>query len=313
LPLDPNEQRVWDYLSSGSASLPDKSSPKWGYCNPSNVARGLVKKGRVRDLGAGNFEPDPRWADTASQPDWIWLPNTIIDGAAGETAPVELLRQTQNLAALRLFVDLYHAHNLANDGGVHWRCIREQYVRHKVGERGAFIIWGFEVAQDAVFTDALFVKPFLTGKYESFDSGDGPRQRDTGIELFWAAKTVIERLGLFEFVGHVVEADTAEGEPIHPYAIRNGEEIERKLALAAQSAAEAMLTEAERNWARDRGLLLVPVQRHLLAVQMIGIARLRYRPRTKATAAWFAERQGLTEWVSRYEAMAAPRRMQYQG
>jgi hypothetical protein len=313
LPLQADEQRVWEYLSSGNTCLPDKSSSKWGYCNPSNVARELVKKGRVRDLGGGNFEPDARWADTASQPDRIWLPNTIIDGAAGETAPVELLRQTQNLAALRLFVDLYHAHNLANDGGVHWRCIREQYVRHQVGEHGAFIIWGFEVAQDAVFPNALFVEPFLTRRYESFGGEDGPKQRDTGIELFWAAKNVIERLGLFEFVGHVVEADTAEGELIHPYALNTGEEIERKLAVAAQRAAEAMLTEEERIWARDRGLLLVPVQRHLSAVQMIGIARLRYRPRTKATAAWFAERQGLPGWVSRYEAMAAPLRMQHQG
>jgi hypothetical protein len=311
-PLDPNERQVWEYLSSGNICLPDKSSPKWGYCNPSSVAKGLVKKGRVRDLGGGNFEPDARWAETASQSDWIWLPNTIIDGAAAETAPVELLRQSQNVAALRLFVDLYHAHNLASDGGIHWQGIRQEYVRNKVREHGAFIIWGFQVGNDNVFLDAPFVKPCLTGKYERVEGENGPRQRDSGVPVFWAAESLLKELGLFEFVGHVVEADTAEGEPIHPYAVGNGEEIERKLALAAQRAAEAMLTEEERNWARDRGLLLVPVQRHLSAVQMIGVARLRYRPRTKATAAWFAERQGLSGWVSRYEAMAAPRRMQHQ-
>jgi hypothetical protein len=132
MPLDANEKLVLEYLSSGNKCLPDKSSPKWVYFNPSNVARGLVKKGWVRDLGGGNFELDTRDADIASQPDWIWLPNTIIDAAADEIAPVELLRQSQNVAALRLFVDLYQAHNLASDGGIHWRCIREQYGRQRV-------------------------------------------------------------------------------------------------------------------------------------------------------------------------------------
>jgi hypothetical protein len=174
-------------------------------------------------------------------------------------------------------------------------------------------IWGFRVGLDNVFLDAPFVKPHLTGKNESVEGEDGPRKRDTGVPVFWAAESLLKDLGLLEFVGHVVESDTAEGEPIHPYAIGNGEEIERRLANAAKKAAESMLTEEERDWARNHGLVLVPVLRHLSAVQMIGIARLRYRPRTKATAAWFAERQGLSGWVSRYEAMAAPRHMQHQG
>jgi hypothetical protein len=134
-----------------------------------------------------------------------------------------------------------------------------------------------------------------------------------GGPAFWAAWQIIKDLGLIELIGHVIEADTAEGEPIHPYALGSGEEIERRLAEAAQKAAESMLTNEERSRARDQGLVLVPVQRHLSAVQMVGIARLRYRPRTKATAAWFAERQDLAGWVSRYEAMAAPSHMQHQG
>jgi hypothetical protein len=55
---------------------------------------------------------------TPSPPEWIFLPNTFVTGAADETQPLELLRQTQDPMALRLAVDLYYAQNLAEDGGV---------------------------------------------------------------------------------------------------------------------------------------------------------------------------------------------------
>ena len=60
-----------------------------------------------------------------TDPDWIWLPNPIVDGVAGETTPLELLRQSGNLIALRLFIDLYHAQSLADFGGVDWRQVRQ--------------------------------------------------------------------------------------------------------------------------------------------------------------------------------------------
>lgn len=51
-------------------------------------------------------------------PDPIFLPNALMTGAAGETPPVELVRQTQDPMTLRLLVDLYHAQNLREDGGL---------------------------------------------------------------------------------------------------------------------------------------------------------------------------------------------------
>jgi hypothetical protein len=83
--------------------------------------------------------------------------------------------------------------------------------------------------------------------------GSGSGKRDKGWPAFWAAWQIIKDLGLIELIGHVIEADTAEGEPIHPYALGSGEEIERRLAEAAQKAAESMLTHDERSWRETRG------------------------------------------------------------
>jgi hypothetical protein len=42
---------------------------------------------------------------------WVWLPNTIVTSAANEIPPIERIRQSQNVAALRLFIDLYAEHS----------------------------------------------------------------------------------------------------------------------------------------------------------------------------------------------------------
>lgn len=46
------------------------------------------------------------------KPDFIWLPNEFVTGAENENPPLELLRQTQDVMALRLAIELYHAQNL---------------------------------------------------------------------------------------------------------------------------------------------------------------------------------------------------------
>lgn len=118
--LDPIEQRVFDQIAAGQNWLSDKGGKEWGYRNPRTVASGLVRKGRALDLGQNRYAAIHYDPETASKPDWIWLPNSLIDGAGANVAPpVELVRQTLNGAALRLLIDLYHAHELASDGGIH--------------------------------------------------------------------------------------------------------------------------------------------------------------------------------------------------
>jgi len=158
----------------------------------------------------------------------------------------------------------------------------------------------------------------MTGQMEAIAGTD--QQRDRGVPIFWNAWDQLKRLGLVELVGHLIEADNDTADIIHPYATGNGEAAERRLALAAQRAGEAMLTQRQRDWVETQGLHLAPVRSHIAEVQMVGIARLRYRPRTSATAEWFARMAEWDKWAVRYDEMAAEARgdavsprMQHQG
>ena len=77
------------------------------------------------------------------KPQWIWLPNELVTGAAEETPPLELLRQSQDVMALRLAVELYRAQNLREDGGISRQLTRREYERFEVGRQAQFIVWGF--------------------------------------------------------------------------------------------------------------------------------------------------------------------------
>jgi hypothetical protein len=108
-----------------------------------------------------------------------------------------------------------------------------------------------------------------------------------------------------EQVGMLLDGDDDESEIIHPYAIRGGEPAERELALAAQKAAMAMVTEGQLNWAERNGYWhLVPVRKHIANATLAELFRLKYRPHTSATAAWFALMQQTTsEYLGHYRVM----------
>jgi hypothetical protein len=61
------------------------------------------------------------------------------------------------------------------------------------------------------------------------------------------------------------------------------------VGIAAANLAFLMLGEGQVQRAVDQGLeAFCPVKRHVADVQAIGIYRLRHRPHTEATKAWFA-------------------------
>lgn len=77
------------------------------------------------------FSADPPTLEAGG--DFIWLPNTLVTGTAnGEASPVKRLRQSRNLDALRLLVDLYHAQYLADDGGISRKVMERTYHRKRI-------------------------------------------------------------------------------------------------------------------------------------------------------------------------------------
>jgi hypothetical protein len=246
-------------------------------------ARGVIRECNGRRRGQF-FELNTSAIAKLTEPLTIWLPNTLIDGAAGEVPPIELIRQTRNLTALRLLVELYASQFLPNFGGVPRELLKVVFERAKIGEQGPFVVWGFQSKQMFAYPD-LF-RPFLTGRFTKLDDGT---QHDEGMDAFWPAVNTLTDLGLVERVGMLLDGDDNEAEIIHPYAMRGGEPAEYELARAAHCAALAMVTDGQQDWAEQHGCeWLIPVRRHIANATLIEVCRLKYRPHTAATAAWYA-------------------------
>ncbi|ACB96740.1 hypothetical protein [Beijerinckia indica] len=301
------------YLVMARGTLRDQRTTSWSTHaieERTNIARHRAKAAIQALIDASLVRQDkggskPRYFLTGDEdnPDWIWLPNSLIDGASGETPPIELVRQTQNPAAIRLFIELYHAQSLQLDCGIHWRKLRKEYTRTKVAEYGPLVIWGFKPGTLSVWPEPL-AKPHLKGKVETVEVNGEKVNRDPGWQVFWDALKVLEQIGLVRFVGHLIDADTNEGEIIHPYAMQNGEPGENGITGAAHRAAYAMLAEWQQKQIDGSGTWLIPVQRHLANVQLVGLVRLTYRARTKATASWYdpAKWESWTKEYARLEA-----------
>jgi len=226
----------------------------------------------------------------------IWLPNSIVTGTnKGEDSPVRRLRSTGDIWALRLFVDLYSAQNLRDDGGIDPRMVREQFERRLVAEQGIYSVWGFRPGTGSHWWSG----PFNAHKTRQKRSADSEPP-------CWDSLKLLEKMGLLYFVPHLFENDSQEAQPIHAYGIgRSGEEpMERQIGDAADEAARAIAIwriEAE----RDGSEYFCPVVRTYPNVQMAGVARLRYRPHTSRTSAWFAQLQESgPDWIGKYRELA---------
>jgi hypothetical protein len=288
--LDDAEQRLFDQLARGESWVSGKGGKTWDYRNPRTVAKALVAKGWARELGGNRFAPIPHDLDAAARPDWIWLPNELVTGAADETPPVELVRQAQDVMTLRLLVDLYHAQNLREDGGVSRQLMWRKHERVEVGHQAQFTVWGFRYKGGSV----TWSGPTACHRREKLTEEEKAAGKNAGVDFF-RREGQLTRLGLLEWVPHLVEGAGPEAEVIHPLGHGGTEGLENLLGAAAEEAAAAMLTEGQHAWALENDLWLAPVPRHIAEVQLVGVARLRYRPRTRMTAAWWADLQAKGE------------------
>jgi hypothetical protein len=298
-PFTDDEQGAIAAIRQGCRAVPYESKAAL----ESLEARGIIRECNGRR--GRSFELDTAAIAALTELLTIWLPNTLIDGAAGEVPPIELIRQTRSLPTLRLLVELYAAQFLPNFGGVPRELLKVVFDRARVGEQGPFVVWGFQSKH--TLADRDLFRPFLTGQFTKRDDGT---HRDDGMAAsFWPAIHTLTDLGLVERVGMLLDGDDDEAEIIHPYAMLGGEPAEYELAHAAHCAALPMVTDGQRDWAEQNGYeWLIPVQRHIGNAALIEVYRLKYRPHTKATAAWYALMQQTTaQYLDHYRAMLKDR------
>lgn len=153
---------------------------------------------------------------------------------------------------------------------------------------------------------APFVRPHLTGQYETTEGPDGITRTDTGTAKVWASLRKLVQLGVVQFVPHLIDADTKEGEVIHPCPVSNGVPEERAITAAAQNAAFRLITEGQERTAIGKGYEpIIPLPKHLDNALLVGLLRTTHRAHTTATAKWMSSAEDWARWVADYNRIAA--------
>ena len=240
----------------------------------------LIEIALVKPIGGPPSKPKYKLTASSGEPKLIWLPNSIVSVSTGD-APIETIRETQDISLLRLFVNLYDLQTLPSEGGIDRREISVPFEKSIVAERGNFRVFGFLPCELVIQPNARLLTNHI---------GLAPTAKDRKITAgeIAAGISTLERLGLIEFVCHIIESDDDDAEILHPAPLPGtGLPVERALSDAALAAALALLTDEEIISVQDRGLdLLVPIPTHLIAVEAVGIARLTHRPKTAMTVEW---------------------------
>lgn len=262
-----------------------------------NRAQRLCKRGLLRKDAQGAYTL-PGAATEDSGDNFIWLPNEIVTGTTGgEESPARRLRSAGCIWTLRLFVDLYSAQNLRDDGGISPRLIWRSFDRREIWEQGAYVIWGFRPGQS-------FHR--WTGPFAAHSSRRKAEPQDESPA--WKSLQLLQSMGLLSFVPHIFENDTDTAEPIHAYGIGATGEVllEREIGDAADQAARAMALPSKLEVAEENGYeYFCPILKTNPTAQMIGVARLTYRPHTRRTAEWFAELNRTAQgWIETFERLA---------
>lgn len=275
--LSEEERRVLALLST--------SQPRLTKSLNGSIDR-LKAAGLIKESGYRNFTPvtPPGEESEAPGSEPIWLPNTLVTGTAkGESAPVKRIRQTGDVWALRLLVDLYSAHNLRDDGGISPARLRQKFERKAVGQFGVYTIWAFKPEQHWVTFDG-----------ELAVHKARPKPTPESNHPFWVSHHLLVQTGLLLYVPHLWDNDPTAGELaaseiLHPYSMAGygGEAIEVDIGRAAHEAGLRMAYEEKVTAAAYEGFhYLCPVRSSIPNACMVGVARLRYRPHTSRTGAW---------------------------
>jgi DNA-binding transcriptional ArsR family regulator len=243
------------------------------------VAYALVQKQLLQHVEGGRGK-----ARFASLPrEFVWLPNSLVDGFRTGDTPLSRLRQIGDARAVMTLMRVYQHANLPEDGGLARSAMRTSFKRFEVGRWQGFTVWAFNRGGSSGGYDPL-PRPFV-GQAK----GDDLKTRENE---FWAAWGALEEAKLVESAGYIFDGEGDGSQPIHPFSPWNGTDEERLVTVEAAKAAGRMVTDGQlhRATAHFEGstFYICPIQAHVLNAQLVGIWRPVYRPNTAKTRAWVA-------------------------
>tara|TARA_Y100001973_G_C5205732_1_gene341421 strand:+ start:2914 stop:3897 length:984 start_codon:yes stop_codon:yes gene_type:complete len=209
---------------------------------------------------------------------FLWLPNEIVDGAANEVPPITKLRETGNLEWLEIFILLYGFHDLDNDGGLTRDIARSVYDRTKICPIQHYILYGFTHKETTATNGGLF-------------AGYGKREDEQGNRGPWVVLNPLKNLGLLEITYYLAESGDDDAELIYP------------MNAETQAAHQTLIDWLEESGGRGFALEALAADYiglapgHIEKAAMVGLLRLRYRPKTGKTARWWAIERESTEAI----------------
>lgn len=230
--------------------------------------------------------PRYKLAKPKDREDLIWLPNALVTSASDETPPVARLRQARETEVLELFIELYGEQDLAGDGGLPRSLLYMPYSRERIMDMGQFIVYGFNEDNQRY---CRFNGPLK--KYSGREHGSGSA---------WERLGVLNDLGLLEWITYLAEDGEPDGELIHALT---GDDY----AQGVQDALYAFLENLPEPFVfpAERYNFVVPVIRHMSKATLVDVCRLRYRPRTSLTSAWYAQHvRACREYTTLYRDIA---------
>lgn len=236
----------------------------------------LVKADLVSVIKTGK-KPRYKISKPADMDSFIWLPREIIEGAGNETPPVRRLRERGDALLFQKFIELYSVHDLTADGGLPRTLVRINYDRVVLGPHGVFVMYGFK-NKSATATSVGPLKS-LTG-IEDDDKNKGA----------WIVLTPLQQMGLLEVVTYMAESRDHESELLY--------QVNDETCAAMTLLSFHLEQEGGQGFSRslDAHLPLAGLAvRDLKDATMVGVYRLRYRPKTTKTTVWFATEQAQTE------------------
>lgn len=232
----------------------------------------LIKNNIVEllEIKAGKY---PKYKISKPEDDkyLLWLPNELIDGAAGEVPPIGRLRETGNVDLLEKFVRLYGVQDLDNDGGIPRDIAWSKFEREKICPIGHFVLYGFSKEETCSSAKDLFED--YAGKAD-----------DDGNKGAWIILTPLHQMGLLEKVYYMAESSEPNAELIYPVGPHGtGDAMSELLTWLEEGQGSGFALQAKR--LSKQGVAL----KHIKNAAMVGLYRLRYRPKTGKTSRWWAK------------------------
>lgn len=238
----------------------------------------------------------------------LWLPNSIVEGAAGETPAIERIRQTHDPMTLRLFVELYEAQILAEHGGIDPSITWFASTAHRVTKRAQYDVWGFNWDCQVMRWSSPIAQ---IHKREELSDEEVAAGKNKAVDFFHRFGKLVG-LGLITWVPCLYDGSEDDAEMIHP--LGGDTNFERELGRYAREAAWSLIPDEAAKRAREYShLALVP--RHIEKPSVLAVARLTHRPNTKLTAGWWAKSNSMAQdYLSEYKHMCgAADDLQHQG